>query len=269
MLAFAANSLLCRAALAGGHADAASFTTLRLASGALTLGLLARARGGAAPAPLAAWGAALSLFAYAMLFSLAYLRIPAGTGALLLFGAVQLTMIAASVRAGEPPRALEWAGFALALGGLVLLTLPGLSRPDPTGLLAMIGAGIGWGVYSLLGRSGLDPIAANAAGFARALALALVASAGAALTIGARLTLEGALYAVVSGALTSGLGYAIWYAALRGLTATRAAIVQLSVPPLAAALGVVALGEHVSLRHVVASLLILGGIALAIVGHRR
>jgi len=264
MLAFAANSLLCRAALAGHHADAASFTTLRLASGALALTLLARARGQRRAALPLAWGSAAILFAYAILFSLAYLRIPAGTGALLLFAAVQLTMIGVGLRAGERPPALEWAGLAVSLVGLVLLTRPGLTQPDPAGALSMLAAGVAWGLYSLRGRAAADPVAANAAAFVRAIPLALITSAGFALVAEARLTATGAALAIASGAVTSGLGYAIWYAALRGLTATRAAIVQLAVPPLAATLAVVVLGERVSLRLLVASLLILGGIALAV-----
>lgn len=269
MIAFAANSLLCRAALAGGHADAASFTTLRLASGALALWLVARSRGGASPAPRVAWGSAIALFAYALLFSLAYLRIPAGTGALLLFAAVQLTMIGVGLRSGERPRALEWLGLAVSLAGLVLLTRPGASRPDPTGAALMLGAGAAWGVYSLRGRGARDAVVANAASFARAVPLALATSAVFALWAGAELTPAGALFALASGGVTSGLGYAVWYAALRGLSATRAAIVQLSVPPLAAFAGVLVLGEMLSLRLVLASAMILGGIALAILGHRR
>lgn len=269
MLAFALNSLLCRAALAGGHADATSFTALRLASGAGALVLLARARGAAPPPARAAWGSALALVAYAMLFSLAYLRISAGTGALLLFAAVQLTMIGAGLRAGEPPGALEWAGLAVSLSGLVLLTLPGLSRPDPLGAALMLAAGVGWGVYSLRGRGAFDPVAANAAGFARAALLGLAPAAALLATGMAHVTPAGAGLALVSGAVTSGLGYAVWYAALRGLAATSAAIVQLSVPPLAAGLGALLLGERVTLRLTLASVLILGGIGLAVAGRRR
>lgn len=269
MLAFAANSLLCRAALAGGHADAASFTTLRLVGGALALGLLAWARERQVPPSRLAWGSALALFAYAILFSLAYLLIPAGVGALLLFAAVQLTMIGAGLRAGERPRPLEWTGLGVSLAGLVVLTRPGLTRPDPLGAASMIAAGAAWGVYSLRGRGAADAVAANTASFARAVPLALAASAVFALRAGARLTPEGAALALASGGVTSGLGYAVWYAALRGLSATRAAIVQLSVPLLAALGGVLVLGEAVSLRLLLASALILGGIALAILGHRR
>lgn len=268
MLAFAANSLLCRAALGGGHADAASFTLLRLAGGALVLGLLARARGGPGPAAGLAWGSAAALFVYALGFSLAYLRIPAGVGALLLFAAVQLTMIGAGLRAGERPRRLEWAGLALSIAGLVVLARPGLARPDPAGAALMLGAGAAWGLYSLRGRRGGDAVAVNAACFALALPLALAASAIAQLLGATRLDPAGASLALASGALASGLGYVVWYAALPGLSATRAAIVQLSVPPLAAAGGVGLLGESFSPRLLGASLLILGGIALAVLGHQ-
>lgn len=264
MLAFASNSLLCRGALAAGHADAASFTTLRLAGGAAALGLLARARGAPTPRAGRAWGSALALFAYAIAFSLAYLWIPAGTGALLLFAAVQLTMIGTGLLAGDRLHALEWTGLAVSLAGLVLLTGPGLARPDPAGAILMLGAGAAWGVYSLAGRGAADAVAANAAAFARGLPLALAASAAAALLSPPRLTLAGAALALASGALTSGFGYAVWYAALRGHSPARAAIVQLSVPPLAGLLGVLVLGETVSLRLVLASALVLGGIALAL-----
>jgi drug/metabolite transporter (DMT)-like permease len=233
------------------------------------LSLLAWARGPRRAASPAAGGSAANLLANPILLWLAYLRISAGMGALLLFAAVQLTMIGAGLRAGERPRALEWAGLAVSLAGLVLLTSRGLTQPDPAGAASMLAAGVAWGLYSLRGRGALDPVAANAAAFARAVPFALLASAFVALTAGTRVTPRGVALALASGALTSGLGYAIWYAALRGLSATRAAIVQLSVPPLAAALAVLTLGEVVSLRLVLASVLILGGIALATAGRRR
>ena len=269
MIAFAANSLLCRAALGGGHADGASFTTLRLAGGALALVLLARARGSLAPPGRFAWGSGAALFVYALGFSLAYRRIPAGTGALLLFAAVQLTMVGAGLRAGERPRPLEWVGHSLSLAGLVFLTRPGLARPDPVGALLMLGAGAAWGVYSLRGRSRADAVASNAASFARSVPLCLGASAIGASVGATRIDAVGVGLALGSGAVASGLGYAVWYAALRGLTATRAALVQLSVPPLAACGGVVLLGETLSPRLLVAGLLILGGIALAVLRHER
>lgn len=267
MTAFAANSLLCRAALAHEDSDATTFTTIRLASGAATLSLITLRRTRSKPSQSFAWLSALALFAYAIGFSLAYVRISAGTGALLLFGAVQLTMIGAGMRAGERPRLNEWAGLALSILGLVVLTRPGLQRPDPVGALLMLCAGIAWGVYSLRGRrSGSDPISMNASSFVRAALVSGVAWALAA-TFGAiHCDWKGAFLAIVSGAITSGLGYVIWYAALRGLSATRAAIVQLSVPPLAAVGGVLVLGETFSTRIALASGLILGGIALAVLG---
>jgi drug/metabolite transporter (DMT)-like permease len=268
MIAFAANSLLCRAALAGGHADAATFTALRLLGGAAALGLLARIRAAPARSSRSAWASALALFTYATGFSLAYTRIPAGIGALLLFAAVQLTMIGAGLVRGERPRPLQWVGFALSLAGLVHLTRPGLARPDPFGAGLMLAAGCAWGVYSLHGRGQGDAVATNAAAFARALPLSLAVAAAAAILGATHVDPAGLWLALASGAIASGLGYAVWYAALRGLTATQAAIVQLSAPPLAAAGAVVFLAEVLSLRLLVASVLILGGIALA-VGERR
>jgi drug/metabolite transporter (DMT)-like permease len=269
MIAFAANSLLCRAALGGGHADPAAFTAVRILGGAVALGVLARLREARAPDTRAAWPSAVTLFAYAAGFSLAYTRIPAGVGALLLFAAVQLTMNGAGLLQGERPRQLEWIGLLLSLAGLVVLARPGLSRPDPLGATLMLAAGVAWGLYSLRGRGRGDAVAVNAASFARAAPLALAAAAGASLLGTLRLDATGSVLALVSGAVTSGLGYAVWYAALRGLTATRAAIVQLSAPLLAAAGGVTFLGESWTLRLLLSSALILGGIALASAAHRR
>jgi drug/metabolite transporter (DMT)-like permease len=267
MGAFAANSLLCRSALASGAADAFSFTSVRLGSGALMLGLLAR--GGSGSSCAGRWPSAASLFAYALAFSLAYTRIPAAVGALALFGAVQATMIGWGLLSGERPRAGEWLGHALSLAGLLGLTLPGLAAPDPLGTGLMIAAGVAWGVYSLRGRGGAQPLAANAAAFARAVPFALAASAAGLLAAPPRVTNAGLALATASGALASGLGYAIWYAALRGLSATQAAVVQLSVPPLAAAGAVFLLDETVSVRLAVCAAAILGGIALALASHRR
>jgi drug/metabolite transporter (DMT)-like permease len=267
MVAFASNSLLCRAALEGGHADAASFTLVRLGGGALALGLLVRALGSPGPSARGAWGSAVALFAYALAFSLAYRRVPAAVGALLLFAAVQLTMVLAGLRTGERPRALEWVGHALSVGGVVVLTRPGLARADPAGTALMLLAGGAWGLYSLRGRGGGHPVARNAASFARSLPLALVAAAASGALGATHVDAEGLGFALASGALASGLGYALWYAALRGLTATRAALVQLSVPPLAAAGGVLLLGEALSARLLVSGALVLGGIALAVAGH--
>ncbi len=270
MAAFAANSVLCRAALGPGLADAASFTTIRVTSGALALALLVRGRGGSRPAPRDLRASA-ALFAYALGFSLAYVRIPAALGALLLFGAVQVTMVGRGLATGERPRPAEWLGLGLSVSGLFALTLPGArGGGDLAGALLMLGAGAAWGVYSLLGRtSGADPLAANAVRFAWAVPMALLASLAAAPAVSPRVTAAGALLAVLSGGLASGLGYALWYAALKDLSATRAALVQLSVPPLAALGGVALLGEAVTLRLVLSAAAILGGIALALAGGRR
>jgi len=266
MVAFAGNSLLCRPALSGGHADPATFTTVRIASGALVLALLARARGGT-PAAEGSWGSALALFAYAAAFSFAYASLPASTGALLLFGAVQLTMIGRGLRAGERLRAPQVVGLVAALGGLVGLLAPGLAAPPPAGAALMIAAGVAWGVYSLRGRGSGAPLLVTSGNFVRAVPLVLATSL--ALAGRAHADPTGLALAVASGALASGLGYAVWYAALGGLDATRAATVQLSVPVLASLGGVLLLGEPVTWRLVLASAAILGGIALVILERGR
>jgi drug/metabolite transporter (DMT)-like permease len=269
MVAFAANSLLCRGALGGGFSDATTFTTLRLVGGAVALGLLVRLRGRPAGRSPGRWLAPVALFAYAIGFSHAYLRIPAGTGALLLIAAVQVTMLTGGLLGGERPPVREWVGHGLSLVGLVVLTRPGLAQPDPFGAALMIGAGVAWGLYSLQGRGAGNPLSLNASHFARTVPLALLGSAVGFAVASPRLTPLGAGLALTSGALTSGVGYAVWYAALRGLSATQAAIVQLSVPPLTAVGGILLLHEAVTPRLVGAGLLILGGIALAVGGRRR
>jgi drug/metabolite transporter (DMT)-like permease len=263
LVAFAANSVLCRLALGDRAIDAAGFTAVRILAGAVTLFVLAQRRGGARTiGKYGSWRAACALFGYAIAFSFAYLSLSAGTGALLLFGAVQLTMIAAAVREGARPRPLEWLGLAGASAGLVVLVAPGVVAPPPLGAALMLFAGVCWGMYSLLGRGSAVALLDTAANFVRAAPLALVTSA--LLFARAHASLEGVLAAIASGAIASGLGYVSWYAALRGLTATRAAIVQLTVPLIAAVGGVIFLGETVSLRLLEAALLILGGIGLAI-----
>jgi drug/metabolite transporter (DMT)-like permease len=261
LVAFAANSLLCRLALRPGLIDAASFTTLRLVSGALTLQLLLRAR---AERPLAegGWGSALALFAYAAPFSFAYLRIEAGVGALLLFGAVQTTMLLAGFRAGERLSAGEGLGLALAVLGLCGLLVPGLSAPDPLGAALMLTAGAAWGVYSVHGKRAARPLLATASNFTRSVPLAVGVSLVTASQ--AHASWRGVALAVCSGALASGLGYSLWYAALSDLTSTRAAIVQLAVPVLAAAGGVLLLDEEVTLRLLGCGAAILAGVALAV-----
>ncbi|OOG37901.1 DMT family transporter [Polaromonas sp. A23] len=261
MMAFAGNSLLCRAALKDSGMDAASFTTVRLVSGALVLWLLVRAgrrtvEGGGN------WLSALALFAYAAGFSFAYLSLPAASGALLLFGAVQATMIGHGVWSGERFRKLQLFGLVLALVGLVGLLLPGLSAPPLAGSLLMLGAGVAWGIYSLRGRGQGDPTRVTAGNFLRAAPIAAALSVS--MVNQVSVDAAGFWYALASGALTSAVGYAIWYTALPALKATSAATVQLSVPVIAALGGVALLGEEITLRLVLASLAILGGIAMVI-----
>lgn len=262
LVAFAGNSILCRMALGGRLMDPAGFTAVRLASGAVTLWLLLAGRDGGAPRLQGHWASAAALFTYAAAFSLAYLSLSAGTGALILFGAVQVTMLLAGLRAGERPRPAEWVGLALAVAGLIVLVRPGLSAPAPAGAALMTAAGIAWGVYSLRGRGSREPLRNTAGNFMMAapVALLLVPVAGG---VGAW-TATGVALAVTSGALASGVGYAIWYAALPALTATRAALVQLLVPVLAAAGGVALLSEAIPLRLPVAAAMVLGGVALAV-----
>lgn len=266
MLAFAGNSLLCRAALAGRAIDAASFTTVRLVSGAVALWLIVALRS-TSSAGKGHWGSALALFVYAAGFSFAYLDLSAATGALLLFGAVQATMIGRGLSRGERLRPQQWIGLCAAIAGLVALLMPGLSAPSPRAAALMLAAGVAWGVYSLRGARAGNPMRATAGNFLRAVPFAVALSVAMA---GHRHgSATGVGLAIASGALTSGIGYAIWYTALPALKATQAATVQLSVP-LIAALGAVALlDEPLSLRLLVAAVAIVGGIALVILTERR
>jgi drug/metabolite transporter (DMT)-like permease len=267
MTAFAGNSLLCRIALKHTSLDAASFTSIRLLSGALVLWLVVR-RWRSAQSGAGSWPSALALFAYAAGFSFAYISLPTATGALLLFGAVQATMIGYGLYKGERFRRLQLIGLALAFGGIVGLLLPGLSAPPLAGALLMLGAGVAWGVYSLRGKGAGDPTRVTAGNFLRAVPLALALSLAMLMLKGASLDAAGVGYAVASGALTSGLGYALWYAVLPALKATTAATVQLSVPVIAALGGIAFLGEPVTLRLALASMAILGGIALVVLQKR-
>lgn len=265
VLAFAGNSLLCRAALGERAIDPGSFALIRLASGALVLLLLTNVAG--RPAGVRAprggsWLSAALLAAYAVPFSLAYLSLSAGTGALVLFGAVQLTMVLAGLWAGERLRPWQWVGCAVAFAGVVYLVSPGLAAPSMAGSALMGAAGIAWGAYSLRGRGVADPIAETTGNFARAVPFAAAVSVSALDQV--RLSSAGIVLAVVSGALASGGGYVVWYTALRGLTATRAAVIQLSVPVIAAAGGVLLLGETLSARLGISACLVLGGIGLAL-----
>ncbi|WP_296806949.1 DMT family transporter [Thiocapsa sp.] len=266
MIPLAANSWLCRAAMRDTAIDAASFTSIRLISGALMLWLLVwltgKVRAGAGN-----WPSAFALFGYAALFSFAYLSLTAATGALLLFGAVQVTMIALGLRGGERLDGIQIVGVALAFGGLVGLLLPGLSAPPLGGALMMIGAGMAWGVYSVRGKGAGDPIRVTAGNFLLTVPITALLS----LLVIAEVSIDaiGAGYAVASGALTSALGYALWYRVLPMLRATSAATVQLSVPVIVAIGGVALLGEPITLRLVLASAAVLGGIALVILERDR
>ena len=260
MVAFAANSLLCRSALRATHVDPATFTAIRLASGAIVLAAIVSIRSRTSLA--GHWVSALALFAYAAGFSLAYVRLPAAVGALLLFGAVQVTMYGYGLWSGERVGVRQACGLLLALGGLVTLLLPGLSSPPRGSAALMLAAGIAWGVYSLRGKGAGDPTAVTAGNFVRSVPLALVL----AVALPGQRHVDGAGFALAaaSGALASGVGYALWYAALPFLRATTAAVVQLSVPVIAAVGGVVLLAEPLGLRLVLSGLAVLGGIALAL-----
>jgi len=275
MLAFAANSLLCRIALQQARIDPASFGAIRLAAGGTVLVLVMGVQAGprqAGPRPKRGgdWPAAVMLFLYVACFSFAYLRLAAGSGALILFGAVQLTMFAAGLRGGERFGMAGWLGLALAVGGLVLLLLPGVAAPSLAGAALMVVAGVAWGGYSLRGRGVTDPLAATAGNFVRATPLG-IALWVAWLAWAARGHADGGgiALALASGAITSGLGYVIWYAALPRLAALQAASVQLSVPLIAALGGVLLLDEAFTARLALAAAAILGGIALVLAARRR
>ncbi len=271
MIAFASNSLLCRAALKQTSIDAASFTFVRVFSGAVVLWLVTNLRrmirttrdvgvGGN-------WISALALFLYAAGFSFAYVDVAAGTGALLLFGAVQATMILWGLHKGERLRAIQIVGLIVAMTGLVVLLFPGLSAPPLFGSILMLGAGVAWGIYSLRGKRERNPVTATTGNFVRAVPFAAAVS-----IIFLRwldLDIAGVIYAILSGAITSGLGYVIWYSVLPSLKAASAATVQLSVPVLAAAGGILLLGEPLTLRYLLASVAILGGIALVVLEKNR
>jgi drug/metabolite transporter (DMT)-like permease len=266
MIAFAANSLLCRAALRDTSIDAASFTSIRISSGATALWVIMKLRG-TNWREAGNWLSALALFAYAAAFSFAYHTLSAGTGALLLFSSVQATMILWGLHKGERLRALQLLGLAVALGGLIMLLLPGLSAPPLFGSALMLAAGVAWGVYSVRGKREANPAGATAGNFIRAVPMVMALSV--VLIPAMRLDPAGAGCAMLSGALASGCGYVIWYTALPSLKAASAATVQLSVPVLAAAGGILLLGEPLTLRFVLASVAILGGIALVVLERRR
>jgi len=276
LIAFAANSIFCRLALRDGATDPASFTLIRLASGATVL-LLICAVGGWKIRSAGGWGSGLLLFLYALPFAYAYRDVSAGTGALLLFGAVQITMIAAAALGGHRPNGAEWTGLAVAFGGMVYLVSPGIESPSVTGSALMSVAGIAWGLYTVRGKGSASPLADTAGNFSRATLPALLAGILAGIgtpgetgtVVGLHVEPAGAVYALASGIAASGIGYALWYSALRGLTEVRAAVVQLGVPLITAVAGVVILSEPATFRLLAASALILGGIAVAITGRTK
>ena len=267
LIAFAANSLLCRMALGDSLIDPVSFTTLRLASGALTLVFLLRIRSGSTRRVKArgAWKSALALYAYASAFSLGYVSITAGMGTLILVGSVQITMLGWAIVCREKLSRITWLGSAISMSGLIYLVLPGISAPDPIGALLMFVSGSAWGVYTIRGKGAPSPVAMTTSNFCWAAPVALVMSI--AFSASMHLELSGVLLAVISGSMTSALGYVIWYKALRRLTTSQASIVQLLIPVLTAFGGVAFLSEQVSMRLLLACTLILGGVAMGILNN--
>lgn len=267
MLAFAANSVLARLAFATAGAEPMAYTGIRLASGAAALGLLLAVRGRPLMPIGGSWRGAAALFAYAMLFSIAYVLLGAAVGALILFASVQIGIIGWAIRQGDRPGALEWVGIALAFAALVYLVSPGLVAPHPLGAVLMAGAGLAWAVYTLIGRGSAAPLVDTAGNFIRTVPVALLLIVAG--SLGTPLSLPAVGYAVASGVIASGLGYSVWYSALPHLTRTRAAIVQLTVPAIAAAGGVLLIAEPLTLRLVIATIGIVGGVALALLAAER
>ena len=268
LTAFAFNSILCRMALATGEIDAASFTVIRLVSGTVTLAAIILATGKTRSlAKNGNWASAFFLFAYAIAFSFAYLGLTTATGALILFGCVQLTMFGVSLYGGVRPGVLEWVGLVVAFTGLVYLVLPGLAAPPLMNALLMAAAGIAWGFYTLRGKGSEDPLADTAGNFLRAVPMVVII--GTVFISSIQISGRGAMLAILSGAIASGIGYSVWYAALKHHTPTRAAVLQLSVPVIAAVGGIVLLSETASIRLLIAAALILGGIGLALIHRSR
>jgi len=270
LVGFAANSILCRAALGDHSIDAFSFTAIRIGAGAAALSLLARvtSRGGRIRGQ-GSLGSAVALFAYAAAFSLAYLRLQAGVGALVLFACVQATMIVAGVRGGERPTVLAWVGLALAMYGLARMKLPGANAPDGVGLAFMAVAGIAWGVYSLRGRTSRAPLLGTADNFLLATPLALALLGVGAARSALHADTRGVWIALSSGAITSGVCYSLWYLALPHLGTVRAAVLQLTVPVIAATGGVLLLGEKLTTQLLLSGALILCGVGCTVLAKSR
>lgn len=267
LVAFASNSILCRLALASDSIDAGLFTLVRIVSGAVALIILSYAHKRKSPVGSGNWISGALLFSYAAAFSYAYINLSAGTGGLLLFGTVQFTMIGVGIYRGERPSILEWLGLIAAQAGLVVLVFPGLHAPSAIGSALMIIAGISWGLYSLRGKTAKDSTLATADNFLRAMPFTLIL--GLVVFPQFHSSPSGIALAVVSGAITSGGGYVLWYSVLPHLSATRAAIAQLAVPAIVAILGVIVLAEQFNTRILLALILMLGGVGLAVLVKNR
>lgn len=262
MIAFAANSVLGRLALGTTVIDPASYTFIRLASGAVVLALLIRFDNKKSAVVAGNWASATALFIYAAAFSFAYIRLPTGTGALVLFTSVQATMIVWGLYGGDRPSSGEWLGQFIAFAAFIWLISPGIAAPPPTSCALMALAGFAWGVYSIRGKKSGDPLHATSGNFLRSVPMALALL----VLYHARIStpLSGIILALISGAITSGLGYALWYRVLAQLTSVQAALVQLSVPAIAAGGGIALMGEPLTLRYIVCSAMIISGIGLSI-----
>ena len=265
LIAFAANSVLCRLALGEGAIDASSFTIIRLLSGAIVLLAIIRInRNKTGSSTKGSWSASLMLFLYAITFSFAYITLDTGTGALILFGSVQITMILLSLISGNRLHITEWAGVTIAFAGFVYLILPGVTTPSTIGFLLMTVAGIAWGIYTYKGRGSKSPLMDTAYNFLRTIPIVIILVI---VTIKyANYSSEGVLLAVLSGGIASGIGYTIWYIALGGLSTMQAAVLQLLVPVIAAFGGVIFVSEAITLRLTVSATIILSGILIVVLG---
>jgi len=265
LIAFAANSVLCRLALGNESIDASSFTGIRLLAGAITLLILLSLQGGnKAATSKGSWTASFTLFLYAIMFSYAYLSLDTGTGALILFGSVQITMIILSLMSGTRLHLIEWSGVLLAFTGFVYLIFPNITTPSINGFIMMTVSGISWGIYTLKGRNSKNPLMDTTYNFVRSIPFVVILAA---LTMhNASYSSEGIILALVSGAITSGVGYTIWYIALGGLSSTQAAVIQLSVPVIAAIGGVIFVSEVITIRLIISATVVLSGILMVVLG---
>lgn len=265
LIAFAANSVLCRLALGTGAIDASSFTVVRLLSGAIALFIILNIKGAnKGISSKGSWKASFSLFLYAVTFSYAYLSVDTGTGALILFGAVQITMILLTLISGTRLHISEWFGVMVAFAGFVYLTLPSISTPSVNGFIFMTVSGISWGIYTLIGRASENPLMDTTYNFLKTTPFVILLAAFTLQSMS--LSLEGIVFALLSGGITSGVGYTIWYIALRGLSSTQAAVIQLSVPVIAAIGGVIFVSEAVTARLAISVAIVLGGILMVVLG---